>query len=206
MNVLVFSNNCGLLLGYETPFQTRALGQPVDVDFQGFPLWGEEYVETNLASCNGLVCIELYIIGVNVHPNIWFGTHLPKVAKTYQDQHQHLIQCLVGFAVLVLAMIIPLIVMPYKIFPFDIKRIEIFSLKTFTWKTILVDVDNICNHSVPLIPNTTYRNGAIYWSARKYVKPSIIYFELAKKIFHELLGDHSIFGHLFEACVRLKEW
>ena len=91
------SDNCVLLLGYEVLFQTRVHGQPVDVDFQGFPLWGEEYVETNLASCNGLVCIELYKIGANAHLNIWFGTHLPNVTKTYQDQHQHLIQCLVGF-------------------------------------------------------------------------------------------------------------
>ena len=199
MNVLVFSNNCVLSLGYEALFQTRVPGQPVDVDFQGFPLWGEEYVETNLDSCNGLACIELYIIGANVHLNIWFGTHLPKVTKTYQDQHQHLIQCLVCFTVLVLAMIIPLIVRPQQIFPFDIKRIEIFSLKTFNWKTILVDVDNICNYSVPLIPNTTYYNGAIYWRARKYVKPSIIYFDLAEEIFHELPWPESVLY-----CIRDK--
>ena len=199
MNVLVFSNNCVLSLGYEALFQTRVPGQPVDVDFQGFPLWGEEYVETNLDSCNGLACIELYIIGANVHLNIWFGTHLPKVTKTYQDQHQHLIQCLVCFTVLVLAMIIPLIVRPYQILPFDIKRIEIFSLKAFNWKTILVDVDNICNYSVPLIPNTTYCNGAIYWRARKYVKPSIIYFDLAEEIFHELPWPESVLY-----CIRDK--
>ena len=96
-------------------------------------------------------------------------------------------------------MIIPLIVRPYQILPFDIKRIEIFSLKAFNWKTILVDVDNICNYSVPLIPNTTYCNGAIYWRARKYVKPSIIYFDLAEEIFHELLWPESVLY-----CIREK--
>nr|POE58316.1 hypothetical protein CFP56_05260 [Quercus suber]POF06773.1 hypothetical protein CFP56_73606 [Quercus suber] len=91
-----------------------------------------------------------------------------------------------------MAMIIPLIVRPYQIFPFDIERIEIFSLKTFNWKTILGDVDNISNYSVPLIPNTTYFNGAIYLRARKYVKPSIIYFDLAEEIFHELPWPESV--------------
>ena len=89
------------------------------------------------------------------------------------------------------------IVRPYQIFPFDIKRIEIFSLKTFTWKTILVDVDNIYNCSLPLIPKTTYCNGAIYWSARKYGKPSIVYFDLAEEIFHELPWPESV-----SYCVR----
>nr|POE57125.1 hypothetical protein CFP56_34090 [Quercus suber] len=35
-------------------------------------------------------------------------------------------------------------------------------------------------------------NGAIYWSARKYVKPSFIYFDLAEEIFHELLWPESV--------------
>ena len=61
MNVLVLTDNCVLSSGCEAMFQSRAIhGQPVDVDFPGFPLWGEEHVETNLASCNSLVCIELY--------------------------------------------------------------------------------------------------------------------------------------------------
>lgn len=54
-----------------------------------------------------------YIIRPYVHPNIWFGTHLPKVTKTYQVQHQHLIHFLVGFAVLALVTIIPLMITRY---------------------------------------------------------------------------------------------
>ena len=54
-----------------------------------------------------------YIMWTNGQPNIWFGTHLPKVTKTYQFQHQHLIHILVGFAVLALAMIIPPMITRY---------------------------------------------------------------------------------------------
>ena len=64
MNVLVLTDNCALSSGYRALFRSGAVhGQPVDVDFHGFPLWVEKYVETNLATCNGLLCIELY----NVH-------------------------------------------------------------------------------------------------------------------------------------------
>ena len=53
MNVLVLTDNCVLSSGCEAMFQSRAIhGQPVEVDFPGFPLWSEEHVETNLASCN----------------------------------------------------------------------------------------------------------------------------------------------------------
>ena len=54
-----------------------------------------------------------YIMCTYVHPNIWFGTRLPKVTRTYQVQHQHLIHFLVGFAVLALAAIIPLMITRY---------------------------------------------------------------------------------------------
>ena len=41
--------------------------------------------------------------------------------------------------------------------------------------------------------------GAIYWRARKYVKPSIIYFDLAEEIFHELPWPESVLY-----CIRDK--
>ncbi|KAK7842549.1 f-box/kelch-repeat protein [Quercus suber] len=84
------------------------------------------------------------------------------------------------------------ILRPYQTFDIDILQIEIFSLKTFTWRTILVDEDNIFNRSVPFSKNTIYYNETIYWSANHYMKPSIIYFDLAHEIFHELPWPKSV--------------
>ena len=64
--------------------------------------------------------------------------------------------------------------------------IEMFSLKTFTWRTIQ-DKNNNCTYKFRLNPyNNTYLNGAIYWTVKSHNKPSIIYFDLAEEIFHEL--------------------
>lgn len=69
-----------------------------------------------------------------------------------------------------------------------------FSLKTFTWRTIQ-DKNNICTYKFRLNPyNNTYLNGAIYWTVKSHkpsiveshYNPSIIYFDLAEEIFHEL--------------------
>lgn len=61
-----------------------------------------------------------------------------------------------------------------------------FSLKTFTWRTIQ-DKNNNCTYKSRLNPyNNTYLNGAIYWTVKSHNKPSIIYFDLAEEIFHEL--------------------
>lgn len=69
-----------------------------------------------------------------------------------------------------------------------------FSLKTFTWRTIQ-DKNNNCTYKFRLNPyNNTYLNGAIYWTVKSHRpwtveshnKPSIIYFDLAEEIFHEL--------------------
>ncbi|XP_050272767.1 F-box/kelch-repeat protein At3g23880-like isoform X2 [Quercus robur] len=202
MNVIVFTDNCVLSLGYEALFQTCVHGQPVDVDFQGFPLWGEEYVETNLASCNGLVCIELYNRRKRTseylvwNPSTKSYKNIPRPTSTPDSMSCWFYRFGFGYDY---STDDHKIVRPFQIFPFDIKRIEIFSLKTFTWKTILVDVDNIYNCSLPLIPKTTYCNGAIYWSARKYGKPSIVYFDLAEEIFHELPWPESVLY-----CIRDK--
>ena len=83
MNVLVLTDNCVLSVGYRALFWSRVVhGQPVDVDFHGFPLWGEEDVETNLASCNGLVCFELY--NADIHTSqylVWNPS-----TKSYQSK------------------------------------------------------------------------------------------------------------------------
>ena len=55
-----------------------------------------------------------------------------------------------------------------------------------------MDEDNIFIRSVPLTEKTKYCNGAIYWSAKCYRKPSIIYFDLADEIFHELPWPESV--------------
>ena len=86
------------------------------------------------------------------------------------------------------------ILRPYHTFDIHMLKIEIFSLKTFTWKTILVDEDNnfFIRSSIQLIEKTINCNGAIYWNAKCYRKPSIIYFDLADEIFHELPWPESV--------------
>ena len=141
-----------------------------------------------------------FIMRTYIHPNIWFGTHLQKVTKVKNiprpTSTPDSISCwLYGFGFgfgYYYSTDDHKIVRPYQIFPFDILQIEIFSLKTFTWRTILPDEVNIFNCIVPFSPRTIYCNGAIYWSISHYMKPSIIYFDLADKIFHELPWPESI--------------
>lgn len=65
-------------------------------------------------------------------------------------------------------------------------QIEMFSLKTFSWRTIQ-DKNNTCTHKLSPSPyNNINLNGAIYWIVKPHNKPSIIYFDLAEEIFHEL--------------------
>ncbi|XP_050284266.1 F-box/kelch-repeat protein At3g23880-like [Quercus robur] len=195
MNVLVLTDNCVLSAGCEALFQSRAIhGQPVDVDFPGFPLWGEKHVETNLASCNSLVCIELHNVdkwtaqylvwnpSTKSYKNIpsptstpdsyWFGGF--GFGYDYSTDDYKILR-------------------PYDI-DIHVSTIEIFSLKTFTWKTILVDMDNnfFIRSSIQNIKKTIYCNGAIYLSYKYFWKPPIIYFDLADEIFHELSWPESV--------------
>ena len=158
MNVLVLTDNCVPSSGYGALFRSRAIhGQPVDVDFHGFPLWGEKDVETNLTSCNGLLCIELYDVHICTsqylvwNPSTKSYKNIPSPTSTPDsfscrfrrfgfchdystDVHKTL--------------------RPYQTFDIDILQIEIFSLKTCAWRTILVDEDNIFNRSIPFSKKT----------------------------------------------------
>ncbi|XP_030936203.1 F-box/kelch-repeat protein At3g23880-like [Quercus lobata] len=196
MNLLVLTDNCVLSVGYRALFRSCVVhGQPVDVDFHGFPLWGEEDVETNLASCNGLLCFELYNANIYTsqylvwNPSTKSYKNIPRPTSTPDS-----ISCrLYGFGFgYYYSTDDHKIARPYQIFPFDILQIEIFSLKTFTWRTILPDEDNIFNRVAPFSPRTIFCNGAIYWSISHYMKPSIIYFDLADKIFHDLPWPESV--------------
>ncbi|KAK7853304.1 f-box/kelch-repeat protein [Quercus suber] len=196
MNVLVLTDNCVLSSGYGALFQSRAVHvQPVDVDFHDFPGWGEKCVETSLASCNGLVCIELY------HEYKWTSQYLVwnPSTKSYKNipsstSTSYSVSCWVrrfGFGYDYSTDDYK-ILRPYHYYHIHTFQIEIFSLKTFTWRTIQVDEENNFIRSVPFTEKTIYCHGAIYWSAQRYRKPSIIYFDLADEIFHELPWPESV--------------
>ena len=200
MNVLVLTDNCVLSSGCEAMFQSRAIhGQPVDVDFPGFPLWGEEHVETNLASCNSLVCIELYNVDKwtaqylvwNPSTKSYKNIRSPTSTSTPDSYSSWFRRFGFGYDY---STDDYKILRPYHTFDIHMLKIEIFSLKTFTWKTILVDEDNnfFIRSSIQLIEKTINCNGAIYWNAKCYRKPSIIYFDLADEIFHELPWPESV--------------
>ncbi|KAL0006552.1 hypothetical protein SO802_008054 [Lithocarpus litseifolius] len=196
MNVLVLTNNCVLSSGCEALFQSRAIhGQPVDVDFHGFPLWGKGHVEKNLASCNGLVCIELYNVDkwttqyLVWNPSTKSYKNIPSPTSTNFSVSSYLRRFGFGYDY---STDDYKILRPYNSDHIPMLRIEIFSLKTFTWRTILLDEDDNFIRSSPFIENTIYCNGAIYWSAKRNWKPSIIYFDLADEIFHELPWPESV--------------
>lgn len=158
MNVLVLTDNCVLSSGYGALFRSRAVhGQPVNVDFLGFQLWGEKDVETNLASCNGLLCIELYNTPIRTsqylvwNPSTKSYKNIPSPTSTPNSFSCWFRRFGFGYDY---STDDYKILWPYQTFDIDILQIEIFSLKTCTWRTILVDEDNIFNRNVPFSEKT----------------------------------------------------
>ncbi|KAK7861053.1 f-box/kelch-repeat protein [Quercus suber] len=145
MNVLVLTDNCALSSGCEALFQSPAIhGQPVDVDFPGFPLWDEEHVKTKLASCNGLVCIELFDLDewtaqyLVWNPSTKSYKNIPNPPSTSTpDSYSSWFRGF-GFGYDYSTDDYK-ILSPYHTDDYKMLKIEIFSLKTFTWKTILVN-------------------------------------------------------------------
>jgi F-box interacting protein len=180
--------------------------EPVDV---GFPLRGTTNigrVHTTLASCNGLVCVEFFDQYTDTYEYlVWnpstrsnrniprsttfdssfdgsysfgfgydYSTHDYKLLRSYYNEYES------GFPKL---------------------EFEIFLLKTFTWRKINLDKDDntynsICS-KVPMKQHSTFFNGVIYWavepkSTPELMKPSIIYFDLAEEIFHEVSFPESL--------------
>ena len=192
--VLLVSQNH---VGYEV--------EPLDV---GFPLGSTRTTKsgkvfTSFVSCNGLVCVEFYNKETEKSDYIFWNPstrsyrNIPR-SSTFDSSCNWNLYTGFGY---------DYSTDDYKLLwsHDDIRstiiEFEIFSLKTFTWRKINQDktdseVTDAMNDEMKEASASTYFNGAIYWirkpkpmsldEERFLPEASIIYFDLAEEIFHEM--------------------
>ncbi|XP_050241327.1 F-box/kelch-repeat protein At3g06240-like [Quercus robur] len=167
----------------------------------GFPLRGanNEDVYTKLSSCNGLVCVEFFNWKRKMtevllwNPSTRSYREIPRSRPTPLSSEYFSFGFGYDYSTDDYK-----ILRPYRFYQNTFQKrlkfnltaddfqIEMFSLKTFSWRTIQ-DQNNICTQKLSPSPyNNISLNGAIYWIVKPHNKPSIIYFDLAGEIFHEL--------------------
>ncbi|XP_075654736.1 F-box/kelch-repeat protein At3g06240-like [Castanea sativa] len=167
----------------------------------GFPLRGanNEDFYTKLSSCNGLVCVEFFNWKRKMtevllwNPSTRSYREIPRSRPTPLSSEYFSFGFGYDYSTDDYK-----ILRPYRFYQNTFQKrlkfnltaddfqIEMFSLKTFSWRTIK-DKNNICTHKLSPSPyNNVNLNGAIYWIVKPHNKPSIIYFDLAEEIFHEL--------------------
>ncbi|GMY27542.1 F-box/kelch-repeat protein At3g23880-like isoform X1 [Fagus crenata] len=138
----------------------------------GFPLRGTTNigrVYTTLASCNGLVCVEFFDQYTDTYeylvwnPSTRSNRNIPR-STTFDSSFDGSYSF--GFG---------------------------YDYSTHDYKLLR----SYYNDKVPMKQHSTFFNGAIYWavepkSTPELMKPSIIYFDLAEEIFHEVSFPESL--------------
>jgi F-box interacting protein len=154
---------------------------------------------TRLASCNGLVCVELFDeykdrYGYLVwNPSTRSNRNIPRSTSARFGRNLYGNCYSFGFGYDYSTDDYKILRSYYYKKKNPMLQFEIFSLKSFTWRKINLDKDdNIAisiRSKVPMKSYNTYFNGAIYWVVEPkliLMKPSIIYFDLVEEIFHEV--------------------
>ncbi|GMY27563.1 F-box/kelch-repeat protein At3g06240-like [Fagus crenata] len=186
MKFLVLTSDRVLSLGYEALVSQNHDVEPIDyVDSVLMRAGKSSSIVNFMASCNGLVFVSVTLshevtdtsVYLVWNPSTRSYKNIP-ISSTFDSSSRYRSYSF-GFGY-------DYSTDDYKIlrcYHHDFLRLEfeIFSLKTLTWRKINSKVQTREHR------NGTYFNGAIYWRIQPMsLKPSIIYFDLAEEIFHEV--------------------